>query len=131
MIPSHSKTTVSGTLRVSRPTSLVACLCLLLLAGCSGDTNIDTAYGLRSGSEGAASVNGTSVFARMFEEAGFRVSTWKRMSPKLKEYDVIVWVPNDFDPPSRRHRDFFDNWLLTGHQRTLIYVGRDFDAAPG
>lgn len=114
-----------------RATAVAACLLLASLAGCSRDTKIQTEYGLRTGAEGAVSVNGTSVFARMFEEAGFRVSTWKRLSPNLKEYDVIVWAPDDFDPPTQRERDFFDSWFLTGRDRTLIYIGRDFDAAIG
>jgi hypothetical protein len=90
---------------------------------------VDTVYGKRTGAAGAASVNGTSVLARMFAEAGFRVSSWERMSPRLKAYDVVVWAPDNFQPPTEAQRDFMEQWLREEHNRTLIYIGRDYDAA--
>jgi hypothetical protein len=65
----------------------------------------------------------------MFEEAGFRASTWERMSPRLKSYDVVVWAPDDFQPPAPRQRDFVEQWLREKDDRTLVYIGRDHDAA--
>ena len=98
-------------------------------AGCGRSERIDTVYGRRTGAEGAASVNGTSVFARLFEQSGSRVSTWKRLSPKLKDYNVVVWAPDDFDPPTEEQRQFFRQWFWQSDGRTLIYIGRDYDAA--
>lgn len=105
--------------------SAVGCL---LLAGCNSD--IDSTYGRRSG-YGAQSVNGTAVLADMFERAGHNVFTWHSLSPKLRERaDCIVWFPDDFNPPSQEVRFWLEDWLAQKPGRTLIYVGRDFDAEP-
>jgi len=102
---------------------------LLFLAGCSRD--IETVYGQREGTEASTSVNGTAVFADMFTLAGHHVSSWQVLSPRLQQKaDCIVWFPNDFQPPSDDVRHWFEDWLSDKQDRTLIYVGRDFDAAP-
>jgi hypothetical protein len=102
---------------------------LLLLSGCSED-HIDTHYGVRSEPGASGSVNGTAVLAEMFEQAGHRVTSWRALSPRLSEHaDCIVWFPNDFEPPSVDVRDWLEEWLRDEPDRTLIYVGRDFDAA--
>jgi hypothetical protein len=52
------------------------------------------------------------------------------LSPQLaKRADCIVWFPDDFRPPSREIVAWFERWLRESPGRTLIYVGRDFDAA--
>jgi len=105
---------------------LASWLALPLAAGCSGEPEIDTEYGRSNPSR---SVNGTAVLAEMFEDAGHRVITWRRLSPKLREADTIVWIPDNMSPPSLPVRNWFENWLSRpGHR--LIYVGRDYDAAP-
>src|SRR5688500_2241973 len=78
------------------------CLCLFLVAciavsGCKS-TELDSTYGRRRGAPGAESVNGTAVLAGMFELAGHRVVTWRRLSPKLEQFQTIVWVPDNFAP---------------------------------
>ena len=104
-------------------------LSLLLLAGCS--RGIDTVYGQRQGLGASASVNGTAVLGEMFEKAGHRVFSWRVLSPRLqKRADCIVWFPDDFEPPSKEVRKWLEDWLTAKPDRTLIYVGRDFDAAP-
>jgi hypothetical protein len=45
--------------------------------------------------------------------------------------DVIVWFPNDALEPSEEAIGWLEDWLFDAPGRTLIYVGRDFDAAPG
>jgi hypothetical protein len=90
--------------------------------------DIDTTYGVRSG-RGASSVNGTAVWSRMFQEAGHRVTSVGRFSPRLDRFATIVWAPDDFLPPSLEQRVVLESWLANG-SRTLIYVGRDYDAAP-
>jgi len=102
---------------------------LLLLAGCGQAKVIDETYGRQRGTAGKASVSGTAVFAGMFEAAGHRVVTASRLSPKLEPMDVIVWAPDDFRPPSEEVFTYLDNWLDAAPERTLIYIGRDFDAA--
>lgn len=100
------------------------------VTGCS--EGIETSYGHRSGLSGGDSVNGTAVLARMFIAAGHEVTTATRLSPRVYETaDCIVWAPDDFKPPSPTVRQWFDAWWRKSEGRTLIYIGRDFDAAPG
>jgi hypothetical protein len=66
----------------------------------------------------------------MFEQAGHRVRTSTRLSPRIDRVDVIVWVPDSFRPPSREAEIYLEHWLAAAPDRTLVYVGRDFDAAP-
>jgi hypothetical protein len=52
------------------------------------------------------------------------------LTPRLRQQaDCIVWFPNDFSPPSPAVCDWLEHWLREQPGRTLIYVGRDFDAA--
>ncbi len=101
---------------------------LLTCLGCRS-VDIDETYGKRRGSSGGESVNGTRVLAEMFERGGHKVTTRAYLSPKLSEYDVVVWFPDDFAPPTVEQQEFLENWLSDAAGRTLIYVGRDYDAS--
>ena len=90
---------------------------------------LDDTYGRRRGALGGSSVNGTAVLAGLFERAGHKVKTWRRLSPKLGECDAIVWAPNSFAPPALEERQFLESWLAEGSFRTLVYIGRDYDAS--
>ncbi|HBO43154.1 MAG TPA: hypothetical protein DD670_04310 [Planctomycetaceae bacterium] len=99
------------------------------VSGCG--PRLDDAYGQRRGLGVEKSVNGTRVLSDMFEKAGHTVFSWQRLSPRLwQRADCIVWFPDDFDPPSDEVRFWLEQWLEDEPGRTLIYVGRDFDAAP-
>lgn len=114
-------------LRPSRSWGWSTSLVVMLFAsvGCS---DIETEYGQRANT---SSVNGTSVLADMFEEAGHKVASWPWLSPRLQnEADVIVWFPNNFEPPSPEVRSWLEAWMMAKTGRTLVYVGRDYDAAP-
>ena len=101
---------------------------LLLVSGCT--EGIESGYGSRAPAH-RRSVNGTTVLSELFEEAGHRVSSWRWLSPRLdEEADVIVWFPDDFEPPSAEVCEWLNTWLEAVPGRTLIYVGRDYDAAP-
>jgi hypothetical protein len=105
------------------------CLLLLLglLSGCH-EKDIRTVYGMRSG-YGVKSVNGTSVFGQMLDDAGHRVRSWQLLSPSLEAADVIVWFPDESGPPSPDVVAWFDDWLQYSYgDKTLIYVGRAYDA---
>ena len=103
----------------------VACV---LLTGCGQE--LDTLYGQRRGSGAETSVNGTSVFSGMCARADHKVYGSMSLSPRLAERaDCIVWFPNDFEPPTPEVRKWFQDWLIAQPGRTLIYVGRDYDAA--
>jgi hypothetical protein len=124
---------------VSRSGNSRAALCGLAIAamcacvsGCrrAGD-DIETDYGERSEGGLESSVNGYSVLAGMFTKAGHTVSHRSSLSPELKKTaDVIVYAPDDFGPPSASIVEWFKAWLSEKEGRTLIYIGRDFDAAP-
>jgi len=104
-------------------------LSVLLAAGCTKP--LDTSYGKRQTGWDNQSVNGTGVFSMMFEERGHHVTTWRWLSPRLeRRTDVIVWFDQTFDPPDQEVREWLEDWLIDRPGRTLIYVGRDFDAAP-
>jgi hypothetical protein len=106
---------------------LVASLFLVSSAGCQPELQME--YGTRSAMH-ADSVNGTHLFSEMFDRAGHRVTNWRWLSPRLREKaDVIVWFSTSFDPPSQEVRDWLEEWLEERPDRTLIYVGRDYDAA--
>jgi hypothetical protein len=102
-------------------------LFFLTTGGCR--PGVDTAYARRQGSSWS-SVNGTGVLGKMFENAGHTVFSWQMLSPRLRRRaDCIVWFANDFSPPSGKVCDWLESWLREEPGRTLIYVGRDFDAA--
>jgi hypothetical protein len=97
--------------------------------GCREELN--TVYGRRLGA-GATSVNGTAVLGELIAQRGHTVLSSGRLSPKLRDRaDVIVWFPDDFHVPSQAVCDWLEEWLSEKDGRTLIYVGRDFDAEPG
>lgn len=100
----------------------------MAVVGCAPE-ELDATYGMRHSLSGRESVNGTAALGEMFKSAGFRVNGWRRLSPKLEDYDVIVWFPDDYTPPSQAQRQFLEDWLANQSGRTLIYVGRDYDAA--
>lgn len=107
----------------------LATLLLAATAGCPAP-ELQTEYGQRTGPTTYASVNGTAVFASMFEQAGNTVFSWPLLSPRLNQRaDVIVWFPDDFQPPPPKVRRWLQHWLRARPGRTLIYVGRHFDAA--
>ena len=95
------------------------------------DVYLPDGYGRRTGDNYGDSVNGTAVLADMFQDSGHRVNSWWRLSPAIEKVDVIVWFPDDMQPPSEAVVKRLEEWLVNGkYRRTLIYVGRDFDAAP-
>lgn len=104
------------------------CASLLVLIGCQdAHERLITDYGHRRGSA-AASVNGTTVLAEMFREAGGRPATVLALSSNLDSYDVIVWAPDNFQMPKEPVREFLEQWLKNKPGRTLVYIGRDYDA---
>ncbi|QDU29199.1 hypothetical protein ETAA8_43060 [Anatilimnocola aggregata] len=94
-----------------------------------GSEQLQTGYGQRLGNENRASVNGTLAFSEMFRNAGHSVTSLDKLSPRLRKYQTIVWFPDDFGVPTLEQRQFIENWLAESSGRTLIYVGRDYDAA--
>jgi hypothetical protein len=107
---------------------LVGLLCLASTAGCDRRTKLNTEYGKINGSKGSDSLNGVSILAKMFEERGLKVKRRTRISPRINRYDTIVWFPDDYSCPSEEAVEALNTWLDDDSRRTLIYVGRDYDA---
>jgi len=107
------------------PINFLPLLALLLLVagGCAGDDKVTTEYGRVRG----ASINGVSVLAGMYRQAGCDVDTWHMLSPRAKNADCIVWAPDRFSPPTKAEREWFEEWLQDP-AHTLVYIGRDYDA---
>ncbi len=115
-------------LRVGLVCFSLVCLALLF-AGCSSDPEpINTVYGRHAG-KGLTSVNGTSVLARMFQAAGHQVVRRGGTAASIDNVQVIVWAPDNYEPPTAEERELIEQWLSKEPDRTFIYVGRDYDAA--
>jgi hypothetical protein len=101
---------------------------VLLSAGC--EDRIETEYGGRTGPLQGPSVNGTAVLADMLADAGHSIISRTSLSPGINDSaDVIIWFPDDFRVPDPKVVRWLENWLSSGGGRTVVYVGRDFDAA--
>jgi hypothetical protein len=104
---------------------------LLLFAGGGCTEPLNTIYGRHNQRPLPGSVNGTDVLAGMFSEAGHKVAFRRALiTSNFEKINTIVWFPDDFEPPSESVREWLDEWLAARAGRTLVYVGRDFDAAP-
>ncbi len=110
-----------------RLVALLLPLAVCLLSGC-GDERIDSGYGRRMGFSHGESVCGTAVLAEMFAHRGHTIGSWSTLSPRIDEAQTIVWFPDDFSGPGAEVRERLELWLSEKAGRTLIYVGRDFDA---
>ncbi len=104
---------------------------LLALGGGCADRELETSYGRQQRPLNTASVNGTDVLAGMFSRAGHEVISRRTLiTSDMQSVHTIVWFPDDFAAPDADVCKWFDAWLSGRAGRTLIYVGRDFDAAP-
>jgi hypothetical protein len=135
--PSYHSTTEAATEgnKWVLPVSLgcVVLVVILLIWWFRGGPELHSGYGRRMGSEHRDSVNGTLVLSEMFRQSGRSVTSVEKLSPKMRKYKTIVWFPNDFDVPTAEQRAFLEQWMSEGtstsQKRTVIYVGRDYDAA--
>jgi hypothetical protein len=120
---------IRGLIAVGVPLAMLVMYLLLYLLQGRKPEGLPSVYGKRSGGA-TGSVNGTRVLGEMFMKNGHKVRTLTRLSPGINDRaDVIVWIPDSFEPPDKEQREFLEAWLAKGRGRTLIYVGRDYDAA--
>ncbi len=103
-----------------------------MFSGCQQqDDELPTKYGNGTDADLQQSVNGYNVLADMFTKAGHTVSTHSGFTPGLaNSADTIVMTPDDFDAPNGDSVAWVELWLRDKPDRTLIFIGRDFDAAP-
>lgn len=118
--------------RRARTASLNASIGLLLgLLACQlgcGQIVIPTSFGSTSYPDKNTSINGLGVFEKLCNKAGMRMATVTRLSPRLEKSDCILMIGDTFKPPAKEARDWLEEWLARKPGRTVIYVGRDFDA---
>jgi hypothetical protein len=108
---------------------LLAWGAVALVSGGCGTSDLETTYGRQQRPLETASVNGTDVLAGMFADTGYEfLSRRTLISSELKSVDTIVWFPNDLSAPSSDVCEFLNEWLAGRPDRTLVYVGADFDA---
>jgi hypothetical protein len=111
-----------------RAAALPMALVLLAISGCASD--LDTYYGSSTRRYLSTSVNGVDVLAGMFADAGHDVSTRRILiTSSMDKVQTIVWFPDDTYAPREEVCQWFDRWLASGNDRTLVYVSRNFDAA--
>jgi hypothetical protein len=106
---------------------LFCCIGAPLAAGCTVSHTAGMRYGQPVGVAGHG-IQGTSLLASMFRDAGYRVTTARTLGRTVNRSNVVVWFPDRYRPPSKATCDFFETWLSETPGRTLVYVGRDYHA---
>lgn len=121
--------------RAERHGRLVSILCAmvamigLLVTGCRTQPLVPSSgYGRISGTGYADSLNGTRVFRNMLVDSGFAVKKIDKLTPRLSRFQHAVWFVADRRAPSEEAVERLEQWLREGYSRTLVVVGRDFDA---
>ncbi len=102
---------------------------LLAMLESSLSAQLATKYGRKSGLGYKGSVNGTEALIKSIEGFGHTVGVRSSISPKISRYDTVIWFPDSFNGPSQRVEERLTDWLEAKSNRTLIYVGRDYDSA--
>lgn len=109
---------------------LASILIILLILHFWPAPEVDETYGTM-GRIGRQSLNGTWVLAQMVRQSGHSVNQSSRLSKTLKSRaDCIVWFASDWKVPDARIINWLEEWLAAKPGRTLIYVGRHFEAGP-
>ena len=112
--------------------TLVGGLAIFIVAitGCSGgaDQEVDVRYGRSV--RAVRSINGTSLLTAKLREQGHTVKIKGRISPSIKQYDVIIWAPDSSIPPSPEAVTALEDWLDGDYysQKTLVYIGGNYNA---
>ena len=104
-------------------------VCLSTIAGCGGNSSlpVETKYGKVN--EQPLSINSTSLFAERLEELGYDVTVRNRISPKIDEFGIVFWFPENIRCPSDEATKAIEEWMDTGYgSKTLVYVGADYRA---
>jgi hypothetical protein len=104
-------------------------ICLVCMGcGRQADSQRRT-YGYSNGANGKRSLNGYGALREMYSQRGDKTFTAISFSRALETMDTIVWTPDTVTPPSLANRDTIEQWLSSKSGRTLVYIGRDFDAS--
>ncbi len=102
------------------------------IGGCAQSPLITNDYGTQATSDARVSVNGTSVFADIFQRRGNHVVADRRITPRVERFGAIVWfAAKDSECPDPEVATRINTWLGNDSRRKLLYVGWDADAATG
>ncbi len=112
--------------RLTHCLTAIAAVSLLVLCGC--EEQLETGYGRAFGTGYSTSVNGTMVFQRMVKGSRRDVDRYGRISPRWQKYQTVYWFPDGFAAPDDETLDRIEAWLAADWNRTLVLVGRDFNA---
>ncbi len=104
------------------------CGTVLAIPGCWHAPLVED-YGAVRGRTAVHSLNGLGFHRELWESAGTRVLLPSKLSPRLETYDTLVLVGRDYGPPGRDARQWLEEWLERKEGRTVVYFGRDFNAA--
>ncbi len=97
------------------------------LVGCRGPAEVETTYGRSRGK----SINGTNALADLIRGRGHNVRSAIRYNEILGDWaEVVVRFAPYPGPPGAEEANWLGGWLRSGSGRKLVYVPRDFDAAP-
>ena len=112
----------------SQLTCLFLIACLSTISGCGGDAipPVATKYGKVN--EQPLSINSTSLFAERLKELGYDVTVRNRISPKIDEFGIVFWFPENIRCPSDEATKAIEEWMDKGGSKTLVYVGADYRA---
>jgi hypothetical protein len=103
-------------------------LLLYIFSGCNQPMALQSEYGKIRNEGKTASLNGTRFLAEMFRRRGVTVNRQSAISPRLNRYQTIVWFPDRHAAPEKQVVTALETWIDEGYGRTLIYVGRDYQA---
>ncbi len=119
-----------------RPALVYARLCALLLgmlalccSGCGSGNQLDQTWGAHIYPAKNSSLNGLGYLEKLLLQKGASVKVVNRLSPRLDRADCLILVGDTFHPPAKEARDWMEEWLAAETGRTILYFGRDFDAA--
>ncbi|MCA9195203.1 MAG: hypothetical protein KDB03_25700 [Planctomycetales bacterium] len=102
---------------------------LILCMGCIPSTSEIEPFGEVRKPISQSSINGLGIHQRMWESAGARVSISRSLTPRLGDADTIVLVGQSYAPLGIEARYWLEEWLGEKAGRTVVYFGRDFNAA--
>ncbi|RMF37635.1 MAG: hypothetical protein D6753_17225 [Planctomycetota bacterium] len=104
------------------------CAAVMATCGCWRAPLVED-FGAVRGRPAINSLNGLRFHQEMWEAAGAKVLLPSKLSPRLETFDALVLVGRDYGPPGRDARRWLEQWLERRNGRTVVYFGRDFNAA--
>lgn len=105
-----------------------ACLCVVAIGGCKQTWNGRFTQYTPASSEYDSSINGNTVFYDLCRSHNARCRRARAVSPMMKKYDCIIWFCSDNHLPDDDAVQWFENWLKEKPGRTLVFVGRSYEA---